>query len=101
MHTVDTTTGDGTGRTYYVAPHGNDGNPGTGNRPWQKPEVVVDRLRPGDTLCFAGGTYRLSQAIRRDRPRFVHDVIKEALPRILGSGFRNRSQSDERDAKEK
>jgi|GEM_PF-2526307 len=47
------------GCTYYVAPHGDDENPGTRELPWRTPAVAVKRLSPGDTLVFLEGTYLL------------------------------------------
>ncbi len=48
------------GTTYYVAPDGDDANPGTREAPWQHPGVAVRRLQPGDTLVLLPGTYILS-----------------------------------------
>jgi len=42
--------------TYYVAPPGNDANPGTRAEPW-KTVSSVNRLKPGDTLYLLPGTY--------------------------------------------
>jgi hypothetical protein len=44
--------------TYYVAPAGNDANPGTAARPLATLQAAVNRLQPGDTLLVHGGTYR-------------------------------------------
>jgi hypothetical protein len=43
--------------TYYVAPSGNDSNPGTQSAPWGTVQHAVKKLRPGDTLLLRGGTY--------------------------------------------
>jgi hypothetical protein len=49
--------------TYYVAPWGNDANPGTSAQPWQRPRESAWRLRPGDTLLLKPGTYQLNDTI--------------------------------------
>ncbi|MHB8897674.1 MAG: hypothetical protein ACYC6Y_02885 [Thermoguttaceae bacterium] len=43
---------------YYVAPGGNDADPGTQSRPLATLEAAVSRLEPGDTLVVRGGVYR-------------------------------------------
>jgi Right handed beta helix region len=47
----------GTGNARYVAVHGNDGNPGSLDRPWRTLAFALSQLRPGDTLFLRGGTY--------------------------------------------
>ena len=44
--------------TYHVAPHGNDGNAGTLERPLRTIQAGVNKLQPGDTLLIRGGVYR-------------------------------------------
>jgi len=58
--------------TFWVAPDGGDGNPGTIERPWATPGFASRQLRPGDTLIVRGGTYRLR--------RFDEDIV------VPGSG---------------
>ncbi|MEM1521093.1 MAG: hypothetical protein QXK42_06095, partial [Candidatus Korarchaeum sp.] len=43
--------------TYYVAPWGDDSNPGTRERPWKSPGLATRRIGPGDTLVIMGGRY--------------------------------------------
>ena len=44
--------------TYFVAPDGNDNNPGTIERPWKTwGKAFNASLRPGDTVYFRGGVY--------------------------------------------
>ncbi len=43
--------------TYYVAPDGDDSNPGTIDQPWKTIDTAVDELGAGDTLYFRAGTY--------------------------------------------
>ncbi|MBN1342028.1 MAG: right-handed parallel beta-helix repeat-containing protein [Phycisphaerae bacterium] len=47
--------------TYYVAPDGNDANPGTQNQPWASPGYASRQLAPGDTLVVLAGKYVLSE----------------------------------------
>jgi MFS family permease len=43
--------------TYYVAPSGNDGNPGTLAQPWRTLQHAADRVGPGDTVEVRAGNY--------------------------------------------
>ena len=45
--------------TYYVAPNGNNSNPGTFDRPWATPAYGAKQLQPGDTLIIRSGRYIL------------------------------------------
>ncbi len=56
------------GRTFYVAPNGNDANPGTRAQPWASPAYGCSQLRAGDTLVLLPGTYPL-----RD---FERDILR-------------------------
>ncbi len=49
------------GRTFYVAPHGDNSNPGTREQPWATPGYGSRQLAPGDTLIILGGRYTLSE----------------------------------------
>jgi uncharacterized repeat protein (TIGR02059 family) len=42
---------------YYVAPTGNDGNPGTITQPWATWQYGFNHIAPGDILYIRGGTY--------------------------------------------
>lgn len=55
--------GSGTvsGRTFYVAPNGNNANPGTREQPWATPGYGSRQLQPGDTLVILRGRYILSE----------------------------------------
>jgi hypothetical protein len=46
------------GAELYVAPVGDDANPGTKARPLATIQAGVDKLRPGDTLLILAGVYR-------------------------------------------
>nr|MBC7245758.1 right-handed parallel beta-helix repeat-containing protein [Chloroflexota bacterium] len=50
-----------TGNVYYVAPNGDNANPGTRDRPWRTPGYGSRQLHPGDTLIILGGRYILSE----------------------------------------
>ncbi len=43
--------------TFFVAPDGNDGNPGSSAAPWQTLQHAVDTAAPGDTIEVRAGTY--------------------------------------------
>lgn len=45
------------GRTYYLAPWGDDANDGTNARPWRTFTRGLDTIRAEDTLIFRRGTY--------------------------------------------
>jgi Right handed beta helix region len=45
------------GGAWYVSPRGDDGNPGSRERPLRTVGAAVERLRPGDTLLIREGTY--------------------------------------------
>ena len=46
--------------TFYVAPNGSNGNPGTSTKPWATPGYGASHLSPGDTLIIKSGIYVLS-----------------------------------------
>jgi len=45
------------GQIYYVAPTGNDANPGTLAQPWRTIQHAADTLTAGDTVYIRAGTY--------------------------------------------
>jgi hypothetical protein len=45
------------GNVYYVAPGGDDANPGTIDLPWRTIQHAADTLLAGDTVYFRAGTY--------------------------------------------
>ncbi len=49
------------GRTFYVAPNGDNANPGTREQPWATPGYGSRQLAPGDTLIIMGGRYTLHE----------------------------------------
>jgi len=56
-----TSMGVATGRTFYVAPHGDNSNPGTREQPWATPGYGSRQLQPGDTLIILDGRYVLRE----------------------------------------
>ncbi|MBC7226210.1 MAG: hypothetical protein H5T61_03135 [Thermoflexales bacterium] len=55
------TTVPAAGRTFYVAPNGDNANPGTREQPWATPGYGSRQLAPGDTLIILGGRYTLRE----------------------------------------
>ncbi|MFN3307647.1 MAG: choice-of-anchor Q domain-containing protein [Anaerolineales bacterium] len=49
------------GRTFYVAPTGNNANLGSLEHPWATPGYGSRQLAPGDTLIILGGRYTLRE----------------------------------------
>ncbi|HHY54286.1 MAG TPA: DUF1565 domain-containing protein, partial [Chloroflexi bacterium] len=45
------------GAVYYVAPTGNDANPGTEAQPWRTIQKAANSVNPGDTVFIRGGAY--------------------------------------------
>ena len=47
-----------TGKTFYVAPSGNDADPGSQAKPWKTVQHAASTLQPGDTALVENGTYK-------------------------------------------
>ncbi len=45
------------GAIYYVAPNGDDSNPGTFDKPWKTIQKAANTLAAGDTVYIRAGTY--------------------------------------------
>lgn len=54
---LTTSAASASGTTYYVAPNGNDSNPGTEANPWLTIQRAADTLQAGDTVYIKAGTY--------------------------------------------
>lgn len=50
--------------SFYIAPNGNDANPGTIDRPWASIHHATAVLKPGETVYLRGGIYEVTQQIR-------------------------------------
>jgi len=50
-------------KTYYVAPHGNNNNPGTISMPWETWQYAFDNTPSGDTCYFRDGIYHSTVTI--------------------------------------
>jgi len=55
---ADTCPADGSENAYYLSPNGSDNAAGTNAAPWQTFDYALKALKPGDTLCVRGGTYK-------------------------------------------
>ncbi len=51
------------GRTFYVAPDGDNAHPGTYDRPWADLHRAAETLEPGDTVYVRRGVYELHRVI--------------------------------------
>lgn len=67
-------TGSALAATYYVAPNGNDNNPGTLSSPWKTISKANSTLAPGDTVFIRAGTY--SEQIKPVRSGTAGKYIK-------------------------
>ncbi len=54
-------------RVFYVAPDGDDANPGTIDEPWATLEHGTDQSLPGDVFVLRGGVYYLEETLRIPR----------------------------------
>ncbi len=45
----------------YVAPDGNDSNPGTIDQPFESIQKAQELASPGDTVFIRGGTYQIRE----------------------------------------
>lgn len=53
-----------TAHNFYIAPNGNDANPGTIDRPWATIHQAAAMVMAGDTVYLRGGRYAVNQQIR-------------------------------------
>ena len=80
------------GADLFVSPKGNDGNPGSLERPLAALQRAIDVAAPGQVICLRGGTYRPSRSIVF-RKAGAEDAVFEVrgypgeLPLIDGSGL--------------
>jgi len=77
------------GNTYYVAPWGDDSNPGTFDMPWKSIQHAADVMNAGDTVYIRGGTYHESVYTTRsgsDGNYIRFRAYEEETPVIDGNG---------------
>ncbi|WP_028473333.1 FG-GAP repeat domain-containing protein [Nocardioides alkalitolerans] len=77
-----------TGRTFYVSTGGNDRNAGSAAAPWRTLSTSMEKLRPGDTLLVANGSYWEKDGIRPDLPAGRPDARITVRPWGQGTGDR-------------
>jgi len=61
--------------TYYVAPTGNNANPGTIGQPFATLQKAQDVANPGDTIYMRGGTYTLTSYVNITKSGSAGNVI--------------------------
>jgi parallel beta-helix repeat protein len=64
--------------TYYVAPWGNDYNPGTFEKPWATWQKAIRTARSGETVYFRGGIYYATSTQSCVPPANGHNGTKTA-----------------------
>lgn len=64
---------------YYVAPGGNDSNPGTIDQPWHTIQKAADTLSAGDTVHIRAGTYH-EQVMPQNSGSAGHLITYAAYP---------------------
>jgi hypothetical protein len=60
---------------FFVAPDGDDANPGTRAKPFASLMEAEKRMKPGDTAWLRGGTYRIGESDIARRDRLVATVF--------------------------
>jgi parallel beta-helix repeat protein len=68
------------GCSYVAASSGSDGARGTVARPFRSVQRLLNRLRPGQTGCVRGGTYRESVTVGRGGTSGTRRVTLESYP---------------------
>ncbi len=63
---------------YYISPKGSDSNSGSKKRPWKTLLKAARTVKPGDTVCLRGGTYKGTYQVYAgyDRQAFKRDGKK-------------------------
>ncbi len=54
-------------RTFFIAPSGDNTNPGTEDRPWATLDFATNQAQPGDVFVLRGGVYFHSATIKISR----------------------------------
>src|SRR3954447_17497892 len=64
------------GRSWYVAPTGEDAAPGTLEKPFATVQRAQRAARPGDTVFLRGGTYHMTESqIARSKGIFASITV--------------------------
>ena len=82
--------------TYYVSPTGDDGNPGTGEKPWRTLQYAVDAVRSGDAVLVKSGTYDGCRIRHPGKPDAVCTLRADAGAKVLvnAAGPENRHRDN-------
>jgi hypothetical protein len=79
------------GHAFYVAPGGDDTNPGSSDAPWATIQHAADTIAPGDVACVRGGIYNEIVTITRSGSAAAGPITLRAMPGesavIDGSGL--------------
>ena len=83
---------NGAGRTFYIAPGGNDSADGSIRHPWVTIQHAANAVAPGDTVHVAPGQYRAAVVTRTSgeathRIRFISDDHWGTHIQTTGSDF--------------
>jgi len=62
--------------TYYVAPAGDDSNPGTKEKALGSIEKAIEFAAAGDSILIRGGTYALSKRLNVEKDGSMGKLIK-------------------------
>ncbi len=69
-------------RMFYIAPEGDNSNPGTQDRPWATLDYAVSQAQPGDVFVLRGGVYRHSSTIKISR----HGTVDKPITIVASPG---------------
>jgi len=64
-----------TAATLYVAPNGNDADPGSSDKPFASIQRAHKEVKPGDTILVHGGRYEMTEKQIADEDRIWASVI--------------------------
>ncbi len=83
-----------TGEELYVAPDGDDANPGTKERPFRTIQNGADQARPGDVVRIRAGTYPEQVSIKRSGVPGRYITFKnEGDGKVVVDGARTRDHN--------
>ncbi|HLA40632.1 MAG TPA: DUF1565 domain-containing protein, partial [Candidatus Glassbacteria bacterium] len=76
----------GTGRTWYVSPLGDDAAAGTVENPLHTISAAAERVKPGDVVRVAPGTYREQVKLSRSGKKEAYITFSAAGPGVILTG---------------